>query len=188
MPAKKNTTSLIPNVELDRHTVAQLQSYLAEQNVDVPKGAKKAELVELALVTRYGPSHVAKATPAKRTAKKAAARKSVVTFTMTDFPETFPCTVCSEERPTTSFPTVKSGEPEVRKSECRNCRSARIEASGGARKRSVVKPEPVDYATFTKAQLFELIASSDDLDADVLASLRKASKVELIETAQNIGA
>lgn len=139
MPAKKNATSLISNVELDRHTVAQLRGYLVEQNVDVPKGAKKAELVELALVARYGPSHVAKATPAKRTAKKAAARKSVVTFTMTDFPETFPCTVCGEERPTTSFPTVKSGEPEVRKSECRNCRSARIEASG----RSVVKPEPV---------------------------------------------
>lgn len=138
-------------------------------------------------------AHAAKS-PAKKAAKKAAAKRGeIVTFTMTDFPVEFLCSGCGELRPTKSFPPIKSNEPEIRKSECRACRTARIEANGGPRRRSTSVEQPadvepvvdVDFGRLTKAQLVELIVSAAP-ETHELGISTKFAKAELIELAERV--
>jgi hypothetical protein len=81
-----------------------------------------------AAATPTSPTVAVKSTPTKRAAKAAVKRGEVVRFNTSENPETFPCSSCGEQRPTSSFPTVASGNPEVRKSECRRCLRARIDS------------------------------------------------------------
>jgi hypothetical protein len=128
------TSKSTPNTDFASWTKAQLADWLMSSEagqelaeIGGTKGMRKAELVELAERMSPATPAPAKKSAAKRTGKRAAKTTDVGEgrFLLSENPDTFTCTVCGETKRSTSFPTVKSGDTELRKSECRICRGLR---------------------------------------------------------------
>lgn len=117
--SKRSATSKPAPKPISKMTRLELANEL--QQLGLPEATELPLADQRSLLKDYRGGEAPRTAKAKRSAEL----KNAGRFLLSENPDTFRCSSCKQLRPSSSFPTVKSGEPELRKDECRSCRTAR---------------------------------------------------------------